>query len=163
MKKFLIIVFCMSILSTSYAKEPVCNSKTGKTEVKEQLNITTDVPKFLEGAVIIVRLKNGTETSVPAEKFKVVARQQQFIVTKTETKILTNCSIDGDKNRISALGGIGLDGSTTTSVSGSTVEVKAGKGPVGGLQYQRKLGDTFSLGVQGQTNGNGFFIVGLDF
>ena len=164
MNRLLILISCLLISCCLFASEPACTTDTGQTELKGLLNISTDVPEFLKGAVIVVRLKDGTETTVPAEKFKVVPRKQQFIITKTEVKTITKCNIGSAvKNRVSAAGGAGLNGSVKTETEGSTVKVTPGIGFVGGLQYQRKVYNNFSLGLQGLSNGTGLLMIGLDF
>ena len=125
---------------------------------------TTDVPSHLKGATIIVRLADGRESSVPAEKFKVVPRKQQFIVTRTEKQKLISCvNNTPNKNRASLVGGYGSRNGLTVSSNGSVVEVENKVGLVGGLQYQRLITDKLSIGVQGQTNKTGSVLIGLDF
>lgn len=165
MKTLLIAILLIS--AQSFAAE--CTTETGKSEAKEKLVISTEVPSNLKGATIIVRNADGTETLVPAEKFKVVPRKQQFIVTHTERNTVTTCDVPAAKirrNRISVLGGYGAKSGLDTSVSGSTATVKDRFGFVGGLQYQHLLpllNDRLSVGVQGQTNKTGSLIIGLDF
>ena len=156
MKKLFILALFVS--GNVYADQTCSETAEQATEQKE---IKTDVPKFLEGATIIVRLKNGKESSAPAEKFKVVPRKQQFIVTKTKSSILCSAS---EKNRISVLGGYGNKASVSKTVdSPSQTTVKTNEGAVGGLQFQRKVSDKVSIGAQGQTNKTVSIIVGVDF
>jgi hypothetical protein len=146
------------------AGEPVCSESTGQTEAKEKLEIKTDVPNHLKGATITIRLADGRESTVPAEKFKVVPRKQQFIVTKVETSKVVSCTTnDPKKNRASLVAGYGAKNGLTTSTSGSTVTVETKSGAVGGAQYQRMLNEDISVGVQAQTNGTGSLLLGLDF
>ena len=162
MKKLIIALFMIS--NAVFAGEPVCTEQVGQTEDKEKLELTTDVPSHLKGATIIVRLADGRESSVPAEKFKVVPRKQQFIVTKLETSKVKSCTTnDPLKNRVSLLGGYGARNGLDVSTAGSTTTVESSSGVVGGLQYQRMLNDRLSFGVQGQTSETGSLLIGLDF
>jgi len=104
---------------------------------------------------------DGRETSVPAEKFKVVPRKQQFVVTKTKATLTCRAK---EKNRVAALGGFGPTGALKDRKDDAkTTTVDTVEGAVGGLQYQRKLNDRFSLGVQGQSNKTFSLILGVDF
>jgi hypothetical protein len=62
------------------------------------------------------------------------------------------------KNRLSGLAGLG-----PTRLNISPTEAALERGVVGGVQYQRMLGDTFSIGVQVQSNESVLGIVGIDF
>jgi hypothetical protein len=159
------IILALLMTQVSYAETNDCTSQESAAEAKEMLEIKTDVPSHLKGAVIIVRLADGRETTVPAEKFKVVPRMQQFVVTKTEKTKVTSCVTNKpNKNRVSLLGGHGTkEGLDSRQVNPNLVEVESRTGLVGGLQYQRMLNDRISVGVQGQTNETGSLLIGLDF
>lgn len=156
--------FIAFLISFSAAASENCSVKEFQDEVKETLEIKTDVPNHLKGATIIVRTADGRESSVPAEKFKVVPRKQQFIVTRTEKSKELSCTANTSRtHRVALLGGHGTQSGLKTSQSGSTVEVESKVGFVGGLQYQHMVSDRFSLGVQGQTNKSGSLLLGVDF
>jgi len=156
MKKLIIIAL---LASGSVHAGQTC-SETAEQAI-EKKEIKTDVPKFLEGATIVVRLKDGKESSVPAEKFKVVPRKQQFLVTKTKSTMLCSAS---EKNRIAVLGGYGNKASVSkTQESASQTTVKTNEGLVGGVQFQRKVNDRISVGAQVQSNKTTSLILGLDF
>lgn len=162
--KSLILVLLTVFASGAFAEN--CTESTTAAKVDEQLEIKTDVPRHLEGATIIVRLANGKESQVPAEKFKVVPRKQQFLVTKTSTSTVRSCTnLDHNRNRISLLGGKGPTGhlDRDTSSAPGKVSVEAERDVIGGAQYQRLLTDRLSVGVQGQTNKTGMVMIGLDF
>lgn len=164
MKKY--IVLMLSLLSiVAFASEPVCTQQTDAAESTGQLEIKTDVPNYLKGATITVTLADGSSSTVPAEKFKVVARRQQFITTHTESKTVVSCTTNTpNKNRVSLLGGHGAqEGVTRAATSPTSATVESNVGLVGGAQYQRMLNDRFSLGVQGQTNKTGSILIGVDF
>ncbi len=157
------MLFIMFLAFSFTAHAETCTDTTSSDQVLEKTELKTDVPAFLEGATIIVRLKDGKETTVPAERFKVVPRKQQFIVTKVLTSTTISCHSGIGPNRVSALGGYGSTGKLKTQTGASHTEVESQLGAVGGLQYQRNLNDTLSLGVQGQTNQTGSVSVGVDF
>ena len=159
------IVFLSLLFSlVAFAGDPTCTKDESATQIIEQLVIKTDVPSHLKGATIVVRLADGRETSVPAERFKVVPRKQQFVVTKTEKATTLSCTTNEPrKNRVSLLGGHGAQEGLKSSTSGTTTTVESKVGLVGGAQYQRMLGERFSIGVQGQTNKTGSLLIGLDF
>jgi regulatory protein YycH of two-component signal transduction system YycFG len=165
MKKLLMIAFGVAMFTnTAQAKEPVCSESEVKVTNEEKLEIKTDVPKHLAGAIICVKQTDGKESCVPAEKFKVVPRKQQFITTKVETEKLKQCvTNDPAKNRVSVLGGYGAKNGLKTSQSGNTVTVESKSGANAGAQYQRMVTDRISVGVQGQTNKTGSLMIGLDF
>jgi hypothetical protein len=138
-----------------------CTYTSNAETVSETTEIKTDVPKFLEGATIIVRLANGTETVVPAEKFKVVPRKQQFLVAKTYQLNLEVCT--PNKNRFSYLAGKGTRPGLRTVRTDNEVTVESKVGAVGGLQYQRLIYEDISVGAQVQTNDTVLVNIGLDF
>lgn len=176
MKKLLYIIVALVVSATAFAKEE-CSTKTGEQVVTGQLVIDTKVPKHLKGAVIIVRLADGTESTVPAEKFKVVPRKQQYLTTDTQVSSQTQCLRETEvekivkaeplRNRISVSAGKGPKGGLSTSRSSEKVKVETSTGAVGGLQYQRSISDLFddrlSVGGQIQTNKSIMGTVGVDF
>lgn len=156
--------FLMFMLATSLAYAQDCKVETGSEEVKGQLEIKTDVPKFLEDATITVTLKNGASTSVPARLFKVVPRKQQFLTVATEKSIVKTCEVKNlHRNRASAIGSVGPTGNLTSKTSGTTTTVDIEHGAVGALQYQRLLTDELSVGVQAGTNKGAGLMLGIDF
>ena len=164
MKTKLLFVLIMVTLGIAAFGSDDCETTKSAEQAEETLEIKTDVPKWLEGATITIRQADGKESTVPAEKFKVVPRKQQFIVTKTKQSQVTMCKAEQKKNRISVLGGAGPSGNLkATTLSPSKAQVETGPGAVGGLQYQRKLGETFNAGAQVQTNGTGLLSIGVDF
>jgi hypothetical protein len=158
--KYLLIIASLMIVNV---KAEDCTTTSSADEIKEQIEIKTDVPKHLEGAKIIVRLADGRESEVPAERFKVVPRKQQFITTKVQSNSTMVCK-NVDKNRVSALIGRGAKNGLgrSTTINGVT-EVESNVGAVGGLQYQRVIHKNISVGVQGQTNRTGSVMLGIDF
>ncbi len=165
MKKMLLIIF--TITSTIVMADENCSDTQTLNSATEQMEIKTDVPKFLEGATICVKLADGKESCVPAEKFKVVARKQQFVVTKETTSTLRVCSAN-QKNRISVLAGKAATGGLDRSRSGNTESVSTEYDTALGLQYQRQLNLKvldlpLSIGGQLQNNGSALGTIGVDF
>lgn len=170
--KTLIMLTMFLVSAMSYAGDSVCTEQTSDKMVTGQLEIKTDVPKYLKGATITVKLADGRETTVPAEKFKVVPRKQQFVTTDTKQEKTTNCTVTNTellvrRNRVSLVGGRGTQhGVETTLSTPSQIDVSSKTGFVGGLQYQRVLPvlhDRLSVGVQGQDNRTGSILLGIDF
>jgi hypothetical protein len=180
MKKLLLAVL---LATPALAESPIgdnkCETTTNSGLVTGVKKIDTDVPKHLRGAVIIVRTADGRESTVPAEKFKVVPRKQQFITTETLTASVTQCTntlepikavyIRESKNRVSLLAGKGMrSGLDKNRKDEETIEIKNRVGAVGGLMYQRIIDQSLtpldlSVGGQIQTNKTILFNVGLDF
>lgn len=165
--KYLIL---LSLLCLNVKAED-CTEKSSVDQVEEQKEIKTDVPKHLKGAKIIVRMADGRESVVPAEKFKVVPRKQQYLVTKVKKSTVVSCtSLVAAKNRISVMAGEAPTGhlDRDDTLSPSKVEVSSERGLVGGVQYQRDLGLTaFGLpvhaGAQVQTNKSLLIDAGVSF
>ncbi len=162
MRTLLIVLF--SVIGFNAFAETNCETSAVSTYVDDAYNITTDVPNYLKGATITVRLKDGRESTVPAERFKVVPRKQQFLVKTIKSDKTVSCTTNEPrKNRVSVLGGHGAQEGLKSTTSGSTTTVESNVGLVGGAQYQRMLNDRWSLGVQGQTNKTGSLLLGIDF
>jgi hypothetical protein len=160
MKKLFIMLFMSSAV---FAAEQ-CETKVGEESVDQLMEITTDVPSHLKGATIIVRTKDGKESQVPAEKFKVVPRKRQYVVTKTKIDSVTTCqNTEMNKNRVSVMAGSGPKEGLKRSNDGTTVSIESKAGTIGGLQYQRLLTDKISVSGQVQTNKSVLLGVGLDF
>lgn len=158
----LLLVFLVS--SVSFAGEPSCSEQTSAEEVTGQLEIKTDVPNHLKGGKVCTYRADGQSSCVPAERFKVVPRKQQFLTVRTERSKVVSCTTNAPrKNRVSLMGGHGTQEGLKSTTTGSTVEVESKVGAVGGAQYQRMLGERLSVGVQGQTNKTGSVLIGVDF
>lgn len=168
MKTFIAIcVLCSPMFA--YAAE-TCSTSISAETVEEQMEIKTDVPKFLEDKEICIRdTKTGVAGCVSTAKFKVVPRKQQFIVSKTTQYEITSCSTEvissaeAKRNRVSLMAGNGPKEGLDRSNDGSTVTVESKVGTIGGAQYQRLLNDRLSVGAQIQTNESVLVNVGLDF
>ena len=161
------LMFILAFLFNSLAHAD-CTESTSANKVEEQQEIQTDVPNFLKGATITVRLANGKESTVPAEKFKVVPRLQQYLVTKVSKETVKSCSSTVTeykirKDRISLGIGDGPTGKLGLSGNSNYQEIDAQRGAVGAGQWQHMLNDRWSLGVQGQTNKTGLIFGGYDF
>lgn len=165
MKYFLYFVVFVLLIS-SIAMAETCEDSSEVNTKEEQMEIKTDVPNFLKGATIIVRLANGKETVVPAEKFKVVPRKQQFLTVKTDTLKTRTCTqviSENKKNRFSVMAGKGPKPGLDRRNYGNVVEVESRTGTVGGAQYQRMLNTEISVGAQLQTNETVLLNIGIDF
>ncbi len=161
--KLFTLMFIGVFIGTVHAED--CKTSVGTVTDEAVKVFTTDTPKHLKGAVIIVRLADGKESVVPAEQFKVVPRKYQEIVTSTRQDTTTVCKVKADqlKNRVSLLGGYGPKAGLTRTLDGPTTTVETQVGGVGGVQYQRLITDRISVGVEGQSNETTSISIGLDF
>lgn len=159
----MIAAVAFTLFSKAFAAES-CVTSSQSEEVLETTLITTDVPSHLKGAIIIIVQADGKQSAVPAEKFKVVPRKQQRVVSKVATNTTKLCQTPSEfKNRVSLLAGRGTKSGLDKSASPTRVDIESRIGAVGGLQYQRLLTEKISVGVQGQTNQTGSLMIGLDF
>ena len=156
------MIFALFLPTLVMASEN-CSTTSEAASVEEQLEIKTDVPNHLKGAQICVFKTSSGYNCVPAEKFKIVPRKQQFIVTKTKQLDKTMCSAEINKNRVSLLAGNGPKEGLDKTVSATQVKIESRTGAVGGIQYQRLVTERISLGVQAQTNESALVNIGLDF
>lgn len=166
-KLFPVMVFFGILLAFSqFSRASQCDITVGEDVVNERVDINTDVPNYLVGAKITVTLADGTSSTVPAEKFKVVKRQQQFLVTKTTKNTIKTCKAadqEYNKNILSGMVGYGLVGGLEKDRDPTRLEVETKVGPSVGIQYQRRLNERFTIGIQGQTNGVGSGLLGVGF
>lgn len=162
MKQILTLIAALSISAYASAE---CSTTTSDDIAMAVEEVSTDTPAFLKGATVTVTLASGKTFTMKAEEYKVVPRQQQFLVTQTLRKEVTSCQADAQKNRASLVAGYGPTGNLNVDLSGSPniVEVESKRGLVGGAQYQRLLDSGYSVGVQGQSNGTGSLLLGLEF
>lgn len=143
------LVVTAMILASFYAEAQCCQSQCEVKPACEQkpkvkyITKTKTVEKIVEKPVPFV---------VEKEVVKVVDRAVPVRVVQTIYKKVQK------KNRISALGGTG-----PTKVDVVPTEVRLERGPVFGVQYQRMMGDTLSVGVQVQSNQTVLGSVGIDF
>ncbi len=168
MKLFKVLFYVSCFLIGFYGwqalAESCVESVTGSS-IDDKMEINTITPKHLKGAKITVELADGSKSTVSAEKFKVVPRMQQFIVTKATLMMSKTCKADAKLNRVSLMGGKGPTGrlERDASAAPAKVSVEAEHDGVAGAQYQRLLTERLSVGVQGQTNKTGMVMIGLDF
>jgi hypothetical protein len=163
MKNALIVALIALFFATKSLASPACETLRSESVSTGELVINTDVPSHLRGASIIVRLKDGSESVVPAEKFKVVPRVQQVITTQVTKDTVRECKLDGEKNRLSVLVGHGRKDGLDVENNGSNVEVSNRVGLVGGIQYQRKIIGRLSVGGMVQSNKTVSGGLGVDF
>lgn len=172
MKRFKVFALTFAFLFTTFltvkalASES-CVQNEDESRATHSAEISSGYPAYLKGATITVKLADGRSSTVPAEKFKVVPRLQQFVVDEITIQKTTVCTNNAPrKNRVSGMVGHGAQEGLTSSKSASTSTVESNVGIVGGAQYQRVLpllDDRISIGVQGQTNKTGSVLLGLDF
>lgn len=129
-----------------------------------------EMPKFLEGATVTVKLKNGKTHVYKAEDMAVVKRsnlsinsgamqQASNIVQKVKDKEL----VENNRNRVYVLLGSGLNGDLNSKTNGSKYKISHDKGTVLGFGYQYKFTNDYNLGMQVQDNGTTSLSIGMDF
>lgn len=142
-----------------------CNESQKSSEVKEEQIITTDIPKHLKDAVIIVRQKDGRESHVSANLFKVVPRKQQRVVTKVVERTERVCKVASKEKNLLMLGGRRDHTDLDIAVNGNSATVKSQKGMVFDATYYRQnIGNTpVGAGAGVDTNGTLRGVVGVEF
>ncbi len=134
MKGLFLVVGLLAITSQSYADDCCCEHKP-KIVYK---TVVKKVPVVVEKTVV-------TEKVVLVDKPVI---KEKIVVLKQKAK----------KNRISLLGGTG-----PSRLEKEGNEARLIREPIAGLQYQRMLGNSLSIGVQVQTNESVLGSVGFDF
>jgi hypothetical protein len=140
MNKYLIIASIL--LATSMAMADCCDCRCPKPKpvCKPRIitkTVTVEKPVITEKVVVVEK---------PTIKERVIVKEQ--IVVKKVYK----------KNRVSLLAGSG-----PTRLEKDSPKVNLLREPVGGIQYQRMFSNSFSIGVQVQTNETVLGSVGIDF
>ena len=170
--KYLILALAMT-LSTQALAQGSCETKVESVdEVREDVN--TPTPKELEGATIIVKLKDRTTREMKAETFKVVPRKQQLKVKKETITKNVHCapvvvrSIVKEEVPVRQKNIISL--SVTRMVSdydidqqGNSIHIENRFKPVLGLMYQRNVYKSLYLGVAADLNRSLGANIGLGF
>lgn len=150
----LVLMFC----SISFADGKRCETKTLEQETTEQLEINTEVPAKLIKKTYRICDENGANCAnpLPSQNFKLVPREQQFIVTRTAQNWITDCVTEAEEriHRVSLLVGSSPKSNLAIDRSNAPDRVSASttNGTMGGVQYQLKLTDRLSFGVQGQSS-----------
>lgn len=151
------------IMSFVFASD--CTDVQQKEEIKEERLINTDVPKHLQDATIIIRTKDGRESTISANQFKVVPRKQQFIVTKVKEHTERTCKVSGKEKNLLMFGGRRDHKDIDTNVVGKTATVSSEKGLVVDATYMRQNVLDSKLGVGAGIDSNGVVrgVVGVEF
>jgi hypothetical protein len=176
MKKLLtisILTYIFPVNYNIYAKE--CSSEQLVSSQVDTMELKTDVPKFLVGATICVKRADGAQSCVPAEKFKVVPRKQQFVVTQVTKNKVTNCStivekivkekVENKKNTVYTDVRKDHQDLKTEYNGNKSVSIESEKGIVPSINYyRREVFDTpIGAGVGVDTNGTVRGALGIDF
>lgn len=163
--KNLLIAVLVYTAAISLAKADDC--LTTYKEISQDIvyKVNKEQPNHLKGAVIIVRLADGRESSVPAEKFMVVRRVQKTIVG--QNKLLSTkltCNKDTKKN-IVYVGAKREAGDVEVKTQNKTAQVDTLKTLTPSLNYMRRkiLNSDLNLGAGVDKNGQVSGTIGLDF
>lgn len=167
--KNLLIILITHLMITNLVNANECLEKTVTQNNPVKYEVNKHLPQHLQGATITVRLANGQQTTVPAEKFMVVPRQQQFIVGESVniSKTLT-CKTKSLKNSVivdARKDFTGISKSLSSTVNTQTLKLSSDKSLVPGLNYYRRevLDSPIGLGAGVDSNGTLKALIGLDF
>jgi hypothetical protein len=159
MKHIKLFASCLLIVAAVLAAEECTPIKMEVTE--ETQEISTEVPKYLKGAEIVVKQTDGTTRTFSAEEFKVVPRKRQQIVSKVDRTL--RCTLPEKKNRFAVVAGSGAQGGLNRKNEPGKVTVESRVGEVMGLQYQRRVGSKATIGAQITSNDTILGIIGVEF
>lgn len=151
------------LLNFAFASD-CTNVQTTDMDVQTS-TISTDVPKHLQDAIIIIRTNDGRESQVSANKFKVVPRKQQHLITEITTHTERVCKVSGKEKNLLMLGGRRDHKNLDVRVNGKTATVESEKGLVLDAAYMRQNIFNTNLGVGAGVDTNGTLkgIVGIEF
>lgn len=155
-----ILIFLMNLAMAADCTDV----QTVNAEVQTS-TITTDVPKHLQDATIIIRTKDGRESQVSANKFKVVPRKQQHLITEVKTHTERVCKVSGKEKNLLMVGGRRDHKGLDTRVVGKTATVESEKGLVLDAAYMRQniLNTNLGVGAGVDTNGTLKGMIGVEF
>ncbi len=167
--KNLVTALAIYLGAMGLAEAQECLEKTITQTNPVKYEVNKNLPKHLQGATITVRLADGRETTVPAEKFMVVPRQQQLVVGEAVnvSKTLT-CKAKSRKNSVmvdARRDFTGISKSSSSTATTQTLKVSSDKALVPGLNYYRReiLDSHLGLGAGVDSNGTLKALIGLDF
>jgi hypothetical protein len=142
--KMIVVFFILFVMTLANASDSCQESSHVKLE-DVSYRVDTDMPKHLKGATITVTQVDGKTSTVPAEKFKVVPRKQQFVVGQNQVVSQHVICKSNSKNML--IGEVRKDVTDLDATSnGSTAEVHANKALVPGLNYfPLNIGFLFSM------------------
>ena len=167
--KNLLIILVVHLMAAGLANADDCSEKTITQTNPVKYEVNKNLPKYLQGATITVRLANGKETTVPAERFAVVPRVQQFVVGQAvnTSKTLT-CKAKVNKNTVSV--GMrkdvtGLSKQASVIPNGQQLKITQDKELIPDINYYRRnvLDSHLGAGVGVDTKGVPRIQVGFDF
>lgn len=169
MNRFMFYGFILLIVFGCHVtKAEDCTDTQQKNEVQEEQVITTDVPNHLKDAKVCIFYPSGPNLGyhcVPAEKFKVVPRKQQRLVTKVKEHTERICKVSGKEKNLLMFGGRRDHKNLDTRVNGKTATVESEKGLVLDASYLRQNIFDSKLGVGAGVDSNGTLrgIIGVEF
>lgn len=166
------LLIALILLSVNVNAQESCTTTTEKVgEVKEDVN--TPTPKQLEGATILVKMKDGTVKEMKAEQFKVVPRKQQFKVKERVLVEKTNCQpkvVEKEvvkkqemHRNIISLYAVSSQRGLNRDDRPSEIEVQTKRSLGVGVMYQRRVSERIYLGIGADTNRGAEISAGLGF
>lgn len=157
-------MFILTLIINLVMAADCTDVQTTNAEVQTSF-INTDVPKHLQDAVIVIRLKDGRESQVSANQFKVVPRKQQLLITEVKTHTERVCKVSGKEKNLLMLGGRRDHKDLESSVNGNVGKVISEKGLVLDASYLRQNIFDTNLGVGAGVDSNGTLrgVIGVEF
>jgi len=164
MKKLLVILTAFMVTVNANALN--CGETQSSFHSEEsKVEVTTGVPKHLEGATITLTKADGSRETLRAEEYMIVKRKHSrpviFHSTK-ETSMMCKNVQSNNKNIVSikSVEGFGVVSKTSTA---KTLTLKSDRETGIGLQYQRALTERLYLGGEVDTNHGVGILLGVGF
>lgn len=164
MKNILITVL-MHLSAFSFVQAQECKETHSEIVQDVLYKVNKNQPSHLKGAVIIVRLADGRESKVSADKFMVVPRKQQTVAGQNKL-VMSKLRCDKDqKKNIVYVGAKKELTDLETRVSGNSARVESSKTLTPSLNYMRRkvLNSDLNLGIGIDKNSQIGGTIGLDF
>ena len=167
--KNLLIILTVHLMAAGLANADDCSEKTITQTNPVKYEVNKNLPKYLQGATITVRLANGKETTVPAERFAVVPRSQQFVVGQAvnTSKTLT-CKAKSKRNNVIVdvrRDFVGVNKVASSTATTQTLKVTSDKAIIPAINYYRRqvLESDLGLGVGVDSSGVLKGMLGIEF
>ena len=165
-----ILIFTLLVLFTDSALALECGQTESSTSTEEyQVEVTTNTPKFLEGATITLTKADGSKKVLKAEDYMVVKRKHNRSVIKETTKEMSLAckSVPGavkeERKNILSLKAVDGYSDVQKEQTAKAVSLKVERQLGVGVQYQRAVTERVYLGVGADTNRGAEVMAGWGF
>lgn len=156
-----LIFMALAMSSTSFAAD--CKEEIYSSNEDVVYEVNSKIPEHLRGATITVRLADGKESTVPAEKFMVVPRKQSTIAGTNWTVTKVRSCDTKDRNLI--IGEVRKDHKNfDTETNGKEAKTYSNKEVIPGVNYfRRELLGPIGAGAGVDSNGTLKGLIGVEF